>query len=1252
MTRERAVTFLPHRGQSRNGPFHTRGQRMRRAIIAGTAVLTLALGTNFCPATLVWSDLGTTQVHETGPGTDILGGVLRRDDSASDVLYFKVHVEPLSDATTEEYFAAFQLFEENHERLAVGNSLKAWAYSAFPAVQPGTTNRADDYMDLKSAKSEPSGAGTFFTYELPRWGIERTIVFKVQYQPGEDDLVTVWMDPDLQSGVTEAHQPTNLVTQFRSDGSFNQIRLRHSGGGEGWAFSEMAIATSFDDFVNVSPAGTAGIIPGLRQEQTPFTFRSWQREQGLPQNFVRALAQTRDGYIWVGSDDGVSRFDGISFLSFGPAEGFQSGPVQALIGDSRGGLWIGSVGGGLGYWQGGRLQTFTRRDGLPSDSITALAEDQTGRLWVGTKAGLMVWQEGKPAEVNGTTEFAEKNVTALFCDRQGIMWVGVADAGVYSYREGKFIQLRDPAVDSLLKDPRSLLVDQAGRIWIGAGDAFVLCREGDEWRRIRVPRHLFRRYISALAEGADNTVWAGSVGEGLFQFKSGKLDAINAGSGLSDNLVEALLVDREGKLWVGTHGGLNRLLPRRLISLSHNQGLGYGAVQGLAEVGDGVMWASKANEGIFCWDGQRFRRMLLAGISAQEPRVSALLAGKDGSAWAAGVFGLLQFKHPLNAELEAGVPALTNLSVSALAENSTGGIWAGTRAGELWHSTNGQWEALTNSPRGHVISVIVPDGYDGVWVGTEGDGLYHFDQLPRARRKKVEGLPSGWVRTLYRDPQNTLWIGTAGGGLSRLRGETVTTLTTREGLPDNTISQILEDGDNHLWLGGNRGIVRVKKRDLDDLAARKISVIYPQFFGRAEGMLSEECTGGFFPTGLRTKSGLLWFSTLKGIVVVDPQHITAGSPAPAVVLEQTLVDGVPDTEFRVRGKTGNGKSQAESLRLPSDKHRIEFRYTGLSFDAPERIRFRYRLEGLDPDWVDAGNRRSAFYGFVPPGDYQFRVIACNGDGVWNEAGDSLSLTVQPHFWQTWWFLGAVAAGTVVGGAGIARIVEKRKSQRRLKRLEQERILDQERTRIAQDLHDIMGAKLCRISFLSEHVRRNDEVSTAVREQIASISDDSREVLQSLDEIVWAVNPQNDSLEHLASYIGQYAREYFRRTGIECELEIPSRLPAQPLSAQSRHHLFLAVDESLTNILKHSGATQVKIAMTYHGAEFEIVVADNGAGFDPSPGGTDVPNASAGFGNGLGNMQRRLAELGGRCLVESRKGQGTTIRFTLSFPDSM
>jgi signal transduction histidine kinase len=366
------------------------------------------------------------------------------------------------------------------------------------------------------------------------------------------------------------------------------------------------------------------------------------------------------------------------------------------------------------------------------------------------------------------------------------------------------------------------------------------------------------------------------------------------------------------------------------------------------------------------------------------------------------------------------------------------------------------------------------------------------------------------------------------------------------------------------------------------------------------------------------------------------------SPAPTVAIEQILVDGVPASPVSGAAKD----SHLDSLRLRPGKHTLEFRYTGISFDAPERVRFRFRLEGLDPNWLEAGTRRVAQYSFVPPGTYRFRVIACNGDGIWNEQGAGLELTVLPHFWQTWWFRGSAVFATIMLSVIGGRVVVRRRLQQRLKRLEQDRALERERTRIAQDLHDIMGAKLCRISFMSEHVRRSETLPATLQEHIRSMSDDSREVLRSLDEIVWAVNPEKDTLEHLVIYIVQYAREYFRRTGIECETVIPQHLPAQPLTSQSRHHLFLAVHEALTNILKHSGATQAKIAITCRGNDLEITISDNGKGFDPASNGHGSPSSDAGFRNGLGNMRRRMTELGGECRLESHAGQGATVRFVL------
>jgi signal transduction histidine kinase/ligand-binding sensor domain-containing protein len=827
----------------------------------------------------------------------------------------------------------------------------------------------------------------------------------------------------------------------------------------------------------------------------------------------------------------------------------------------------------------------------------------------------------------------------LFSDRQGTMWVGATGAGIFRFAAGKFTSFTDVSVAGLLLDPHCLLVDQAGRIWIGAGDDFVLCHESGQWRRYRIPRHSAQPYVKVLAEELDGTVWAGSVSEGLFQFKGGKLKAVDAGSGLSDNRVKSLLVDREGKLWVGTDSGLNRLHYNAFFVFGQDEGLGYGPVLGLSEVAPGVIWAARPNEGLYRWEGRTFSRLTAAGLPAREPQVSALLVTRDGSCLVAHARGLLRFKDPQAVADESMVAGLDGLNVTSLAEDSQGNVWAGTRQGALWRLAQGEWAEQTSLRQTHPITAIAPEANGSLWLGTEGGGLYQFRNEARSHYGLGNGLSSDSIRTLYLDRRGTLWIGTAGGGLSWWREGHMATLSRRDGLQDDTISQILEDDAGDLWLGGDRGIACINKLDLEKPAVGKSRPLSARFYGRAEGMPSEECTSGFFPAGLRTKSGQLWFSTTLGVVATQPRHRTDSLLPPSVMIEEVMVDGAPAGEFGAR------QPAPEKLNIPPGRHRLELQYTGLGPDAPETIQFRYRLDPLDADWVEAGVRRTAFYNYVPPGEYRFQVSASDRNGVWNETGASLAVTVSRHFWQSWWVLGPALLGLVASVAGTARLVEQSKLQRRLKNLEQERRLERERTRIAQDLHDQMGAKLCRISFLSEHARRNDQLPETLQHEISSISETSREVLHSLDEIVWAVDPQNDTLEHVASYIAQYAQDYFQMTGIDCELAVPDRLPPRRISSQMRHHLFLAAHEAFTNILKHSRATHAKVSIHYDGKAFEITASDDGIGFSPS---TSDADASSGGRNGLRNMAQRLADIGGGCHVESRPGGGATIRFVVPF----
>jgi len=1190
-------------------------------------------------AVTLWNDLGATLAHETGDGVDILGGAVQRDNTATNVLYFKVHVDPLSDVSTEEYFAGFELFEGEERRFAVGNATKPWAYSAFHTSEKGELNKTAGDYDLHSARPESTFVGVFKRYEQPRRGIERTIVFKVQYVAGEDDLVTVWLSPDLGPGATEASQPENLMTSFKADCSFNEIHLRHGGGGDGWTFSDMAIATTFDDFVTASVGDTGKSTPLAGRGTLPFTLRSWQREQGLPQNFVRALTQTRDGYLWIGTDNGVARFDGVRFVSFGEREGLRCGSVSRICEDSQGALWIGSASEGLTRWQDGKFVTFTVKAGLPANAITALAEDNERRLWVGTSAGLAYFQKGQLTAL-GDEAVKGKAITGLFKDQHGAMWVAAKDSGVFQFQDGKLNPLKDASAEKLFRDPHCVLVDQQDRLWIGAGDDFVLCRDAGQWTRYRIPRHLDKPFINTLVESPDGTVWAGSVSEGLFQFKNGKLTAINANSGLLDNFIEALRVDREGNLWIGTGAGLNQLRPKSVSFFGQEEGLGYGAVQGMVEVSPGVIWAGKSNDGLYRWQGRNFSRLLLAGLSRTEAPVSAVLATRGGSCWVASSKGLLRVENLKADSVESQPTVLLDINAISLAEDRAGAVWVGTREGQVWRMQGDQREALTNFWQAKPVTVIAQSSDGAMWIGTEGGGLHLYQAQGHEQFGKTTGLLSDFIRTIHEDSQGVIWIGTAGGGLARWQNGKISVFTTREGLPDDTISQILEDDFGRLWLGSNRGIICISKVELQELVIGKTTTLYPRMFGRAEGMLSEECAGGFFPAGLKTQAGLLWFATQKGLVMIDPCLKNAAKQGPAVVLEEVVLDGAPVVDFQAVSIAR--ESSAPKLRFAPGKHRIELRYTGLSFTAPERMRFRYKLEGLDSDWVDAGSRRAAYYSYVPPGVWRFRVIACDGEGVWNEVGASLSFEVLPHFWQTWWFFGSATVGLFVLVGGAIRFVEKQRVESQLKQLERERALEGERARIAQDLHDDLGASLSRISLLSDMAKAGQNGQAKAGGHVDKISQLAGQTLRALDEIVWAVRPASDSLQSLVEYIAHFANELFKGHGMRCRLDLPDTVPTRSLPPEVRHNIFLIAKEALTNVMKHAAAREICVKFKTTPTVLEILIQDDGLGFDL----TNLNNMRD--GNGLVNMRHRAEVIGGKLELRTKEGHGTSVKLCVEF----
>jgi signal transduction histidine kinase/streptogramin lyase len=725
---------------------------------------------------------------------------------------------------------------------------------------------------------------------------------------------------------------------------------------------------------------------------------------------------------------------------------------------------------------------------------------------------------------------------------------------------------------------------------------------------------------------------------GLRRWRKGHVLSLSVSEGLADISVRCLLEDREGNIWAGTSGGgLNRLKPKKLRLVTTGDGLSRNGVMSLAQDSEGKVWIGSNGGGLSVANGDDFAPAELSYLFDNEC-LPSLLSARDGTLWL-GTWNSGLFRRT-GAQLEQYHLAApeNDQPVLALCENRAGGLWVGTYQEGLKFFKDGVFTPCqtTNEFRAKYITALTQDGLGQLWIGTGGDGLYCLVGEGIRGLTRKDGLASDFVRSLYLDAEGVLWIGTS-GGLSRLKAGQLASLTTQNGLWDDVISQILEDDDGHLWFGSNRGIFRVSKSELNDVIQGRLLTLNSMVFGKGEGLINLECTGGFCPAGLRTRDGRLWFSTVKGLAVVDPKRIPVNPVPPAVMIEEVRVDGVaknPGLKNQNQESVA-GTSEASGLEIGPGAQRVEFCYTALSFTAPEKARFRYRLEGLDPDWVEAGGRRVAEYPHLPPGQYRFRVAACNEDGVWTEREGALAFTCLPAVWQTAWFRLLVAV-MGLGSAGWAvKIVATRQLQRRLVLLQHQNVLEQERTRIARDIHDELGALLTEISLLSDRSQKRLDRSAEVETNLRRISSTAREAVQTADGIVWAVNPRNDSFIHLANYLVHFAEDFFRMTPIKCRLDVPAELPQIPLSTQDRHHVLLAVREACNNVVRHSEASEVWLRMSVADQQFSITVEDNGKGFPEE----SVPEG----GDGLGNMRQRMAYLGGRLELTSGPGLGTRVK---------
>ncbi len=998
--------------------------------------------------------------------------------------------------------------------------------------------------------------------------------------------------------------------------------------------------------VFLNPPGAEALTPdGLKNEgnSSPFVLNSWLVEDGLPHNSVNAILQSSDGYLWLATSDGLARFDGVSFTKFGLQHGLASLRVLALLEDHDGSLWIGTS-MGLSRMRNGQLDTWTTRDGLAGNEISSLAQGRSGAIWVGTITGLSRWSNGKFTTLGKPEGLEDKRVRAVAADSQGEIWVSMFYQGLLEWDGAKFTPVARPPELSPAP-PLCLMQDRKGNLWAGLARGIVQCREQGQWRQYGNQDGLRPNNVLQLAERSDGVIWAALGNAGLYHFAGGCRDPGWRPALLENDAAISLLADREGTIWAGLRTrGLVRLKPKKVTVLRIQEGEGEALPRTLAETPDGSLWVGTSSRGLFRVRNGETDLFLREPPVLGYPYVSAVITTRDGSLWWGAGPALFQWKQ---GQLRSAYTTeyrswLREDRIRVLCEDREDGLWIGTQNGQLRLLREGKFINFTNSQPAAPITALLQQADGTLLVGTYGKGLLRIRDGTRLTPPTVEPSENTFILALHLDSAGVLWMGTEGAGLFRLEAGRLTRVSSRNGLISDTIVQIVEDDTGHLWLGSYRGILRLSKQELKNLAEGTAAFVHPLILNRSEGIPSELCMRGF-NAGLKTRNGLLHFSTDRGIVIVNPNHLWTNATSPAVWLESMAVDGSVRhlrIQSGLRGGQATVPESGTPLRVPPGKRRFEFHYTGLSLSDPENVRFRYQLEGLDDQWFEVGRERMAFYSLLPAGSYRFRVTACGNSGIWNEEGASLSFVVEPFFWQTWLFRLPLLIGLLAAVVAAVRYLSFRRFRSRLKSLEQEAAVQKDRARIAKDLHDDLGAHLSQVAALSELAQTDIDKPIQAREHLDLIFRTARSATRSLDEIVWAVNPRNDTLDRFTAHLCTFAPEFLRAAGIRCRLDVPLDLPSTPLPANVRHHLYLALKETLHNVVKHSGASEVWLRLTLCGRELTLIIEDNGRGFQPGRCPTQGED-------GLANLRQRMTEIGGRFDQHSEPDGGT--RTTLAAP---
>ncbi len=945
-----------------------------------------------------------------------------------------------------------------------------------------------------------------------------------------------------------------------------------------------------------------------------YTRTVWTQQHGLPQDTVRAIAQSKDGYLWLGTDEGLAQFDGYDFVVFNKENGaLPSNSVAALWAARDGSLWIGTL-GGLTRYRNGKFTTFTKKDGLSEASVNSITEDQSGGIWVVAGVYVNRFQDGKFINYSPRQGLPIQALRTVYCDRDGRIYAA-GFGGVVRLEGNSFVSVLGPVGDIV----SALLADRHGTLWVGGSFGMLTRSPSGELRRYTVKDGLPDNYVRSVWEDRDGNLWAGTDG-GLARLENGRFVSSPLASSHEREWVRCIYEDTEGNLWVGMSSGLNRLRNDLFSVYGTSEGLPSDEPTTVYQDRRGSIWIGFYDRGLVELAGGKPARVFTQKDGLPSNEIFSIREDHNGDLLIAARGGPSRlhnghFENPVMSD-----PLNRRVSFDFL-EDHRGRLWVASPSGVSELDGNHFRNAIPGGSQLNNDAVVLCETRDGsLWAGTYGEGLWSLNNGQLRLYTIADGLSSNEIRSLVEGTDGTLWIGTFGGGLDALRNGQFFHVTARDGLLSDNVSHIEDDGHGSLWLSTTRGICRVRKQDIWDLLSGKIRKIEPLNYGVADGLRSAQCAPGYPTSGGGTKSrdGRLWFPTSSGLAVLDPNDRPARAAAPVVHLLEVAVDGRPIPV-------------TESAQLPPGNGRMQFRYTGIYLSAPERVRYSYRLEGLDGEWVNSIARRVTNYNSLPHGRYRFTVRANVPNGPSNES--SFAFELLPHFYETNWFRYFCAALAAAGFWGLYNL--------RLRQIRQRfsLVLD-ERGRLAREIHDTLAQGFVGISSQLDAVALtlNGHVDVA-RKHLDLARKMVRHSLTEARRSVMDLRASALEGHDLPAALSEAAPQWTAGSPVQIRVDVEGE--NRPLPEETEQHLLRIAQEAVTNAVKHSHASHVRIHLEMDSRELSLRVADNGQGFEQ-----DEAFDELGGHFGLLGMRERAERLGGELRLHSEPGQGTEVAVTV------